>query len=262
MLNVTPIPAFSDNYLWLISYQNYAVIVDPGDAKPVIDYLEKHQLKLVAILITHHHADHTGGVSELKSRYNARVFGPEDDPVKHLDHTCKQGDNLEIAELSSQFEVLSVPGHTLGHIVYFLPQSASNQSNRLFCGDTVFSGGCGRLFEGSPAQMLDSMKKIMALPADTLLYPAHEYTLDNLKFAKAVEPKNQAIWDYESQVEALRKQNKPSLPTKLSLELSINPFMRFEQAGIISAAQNLSGKNQVASDVEVFTIIRSYKDSF
>ena len=278
MINVTPIPAFRDNYLWLITQGQHAVIVDPGDDQVVIEYLEKHQLTLVGILVTHHHSDHTGGIEVLKSRYNATVWGPKHDPVKHLDYACDEGDKIIIPELSLdseaivEFQVIAVPGHTLGHIVYFLPQSNANNHHRLFCGDTVFSGGCGRLFEGTPEQMLTSINKIKQLPKDTLLYPAHEYTLDNLTFAKAVEPDNQALSQYVTQVESLRSQDKPSLPTSLSNELAINPFMRCEQAGIIDTAKEITHNHGEAShtritddqlsEIDIFTIIRRYKDNF
>lgn len=261
MINVTPIPAFRDNYFWLISKQGYAIIVDPGDATPVIDYLEANKLTLVGILITHHHSDHIGGIRQLKSRYNATVWGPQNDPVKDLDNTCQQGDKVSIPQLDINFQVLSVAGHTLGHIAYFLPKSHQNP-NSLFCGDTLFSAGCGRLFEGTPGQMLGSIKKLMALPEETLIYPAHEYTLDNLKFARALEPNNQALIDYQNKVESLRKQQLPSLPTQLAQELNINPFMRFQEKSIIDKAKSLNKTSNKLSETEVFATIRHYKDNF
>lgn len=258
MITITPVPAFEDNYLWVLHNHQYAIVVDPGDANAVTQYLQAHQLQLAGILVTHHHADHTGGVAQLKQRYNCSVWGPKNDPVNHLDYSCGHGDVVEIESLKLQFEVLAVSGHTKGHIAYFLPKSEAN-ANALFCGDTLFSAGCGRLFEGTAEQMWDSMQKITQLPSDTQVFPAHEYTLSNLDFAQKVEPQNQAITEHIQKVKKLRAQGQPSLPSNLALEMSINPFIRVTQPTVIQAAQRRQAE-ALSSPAEVFAVIRRWKD--
>jgi hydroxyacylglutathione hydrolase len=272
MISITAIPAFNDNYFWLLSQDKMAVVVDPGDAAPVVEHLKSNQLILSGILITHHHADHVGGVKQLKQLYQCPVWGPKNDPVEHLDFECEQDDVIHIAALSLDLKVLEVGGHTKGHIAYFAEQTAAID-NSLFCGDTLFSGGCGRLFEGTPSQMWQSMKKILALPDSTLLYPAHEYTLANLTFAQNVEPGNQALSNYLDKVKRLRQQNQPSLPALLSVERAINPFLRVEQASVKQAAaqytdNNLANNSTYTKDgnklsaEQTFAIIRRWKDVF
>ncbi len=260
MLSIHPIPAFNDNYLWLIRYQNNAVVVDPGDAEAVENYLQSHQLCLTAILITHHHHDHTGGVKQLKATHHCRVYGPDSAKISDIDVLCQPSSTCNPDGLPISFNVIDVPGHTLDHIAYFASQS-DLLDNTLFCGDTLFSAGCGRLFEGTPQQMWYSIQKLMALPDSTQIYPAHEYTTANLKFAAAVEPDNSKISDYRCIVDKLRADNKPSLPTILKLEKQVNPFMRVEEPSVIQAAKNRLGKMSVET-VEVFAEIRHWKDSF
>ncbi len=258
MIAINPIPAFDDNYFWIISNNNNAVVVDPGEARVVNEYLEKNELNLVGILITHHHADHTGGVAQLKAEHLCSIWGPASDPVKNLDHTCQQGDQVTIPLLDLSFQVISTPGHTLGHIAYFLAEGQLSP-NALFCGDTLFSGGCGRIFEGTPDQMWQSIQKLMALPEDTLVFPAHEYTLSNLDFALKVEPENQALNDYYQQVKQLRATNKPTLPSKIALEKLINPFMRVESPSVIESAVKRMPESATAG-ADVFATIRQWKD--
>ena len=260
MIAITPIPAFSDNYLWLLDNGSDAIVVDPGDARVVDNYLTQKGLNLVAILVTHHHADHIGGVSQLKNRYNARVFGPANEPISQLDIRCREGDLVEIPELGLSFSVIDVPGHTAGHIAYFAAASTNN-NNVLFCGDTLFSGGCGRLFEGTASQMWHSIQRLMDLPDDTLIHPAHEYTLSNLKFAEAVEPSNASLATYKKRVLKWRESGKPSLPALMATEKDINPFMRIKRTSVIEAAERRMAQTQM-SEADVFGAIRHWKDTF
>lgn len=260
MIAITPIPAFNDNYLWLLDNGSEAAVVDPGDAAPVEEYLERHSLTLSAILITHHHGDHTGGINRLKSRFNCPVYGPAKERIPNIDYPLNQTDSVTIDALNLNLRIIEVPGHTAGHIAYFAPRTEIND-NLLFCGDTVFSGGCGRLFEGTAAQMWDSMQKLMQLPDDTLVFPAHEYTLANLKFALAVEPNNQALHDYQASVISKRNANRPSLPTNIGLEKTINPFMRVRESDVTAAALKLAGHSDL-KEPEVFAHIRQWKDNF
>ncbi len=260
MLNITPIPAFNDNYLWLIHNQSKAIVVDPGDPKVVLNYLQKHSLTLEAILITHHHADHTGGINQLKNAYSCTVYGPKNDPVSNLDYQLDHGETINFKDFNLTFNIIAVPGHTLGHISYYAEQSNIGKP-LLFCGDTLFSGGCGRLFEGTPSQMLSSLNRLQNLPDNTLVFPAHEYTLSNLKFAKAVEPNNLALNDYIQQVQSLREQHQPSLPSNIALENQINPFLRSHLPSIKQSAETFA-QQSLSDDVAVFTQIRHWKDQF
>ena len=221
-MKLIALPAFSDNYLWLWQQDSMAVVVDPGDAAPVLQALAQKGLTLAAILVTHHHADHVGGVRELHDATGAQVFGParEDVPAPHT--PVMDGDALTL--LGQTVRVMDVPGHTAGHVAYFLPDAPD--APVLFCGDTLFSGGCGRIFEGTPAQMLASLDRLAALPGDTRVCATHEYTLSNLKFALAVEPENAALIAYEKSCQVRRSQLQPTLPSRISQELMINPFLR------------------------------------
>lgn len=252
MLDIKSIPAFNDNYIWLIENSDRrCIVVDPGDAEPVIDYLDAHELTLEAILVTHHHNDHTGGIAKLKARDTSlTVFGPMQS-VKAIDISLAHGD--EFTCLGQTFAVLGLPGHTLDHIGYVTDQ-------HLFCGDVLFSGGCGRVFEGTMEQMHTSLTRIASLPDETLIYPAHEYTLANLKFALAVEPKNLALQEYWQQCQTLRAESKPTLPTSLKKEKAINPFIRCDSAEIISSTQ-ARGNNSTAP-LAVFTSLREWKNEF
>ncbi|OEE68265.1 hydroxyacylglutathione hydrolase [Enterovibrio norvegicus FF-33] len=252
MLSVSSIPALNDNYIWLIKNDdNHCVVVDPGDATPVFAFLENHGLILDAILITHHHDDHVGGVPELTSHYpNTSVYGPATARFPQVTHPLK--DKSTFTLFGSEFVVREVPGHTLDHIVYY-------SEDMLFCGDTLFSGGCGRLFEGSPAQMHKSLSLLSSLPDDTLVFCAHEYTQSNLKFAQAVEPSNTALKDYSLSVDVLRSNNKITLPSTIGKEKNINPFLRVDQASIKSAVQHRATDS---SETETFAALRRWKDEF
>lgn len=251
-----PIPAFDDNYLWLLHDGKRALVVDPGDAGPVQRTLEQHALKLESILVTHHHADHTGGVNVLREATGAKVHGPGSERIPQPYTPLKGGDTA--CALGVDFQVIDVPGHTAGHIAYYAQQVNGNPL--LFCGDTLFSGGCGRLFEGTPAQMLSSLDKLSALPGNTVVCCAHEYTLSNLRFAMAVEPDNTELVAYQSQCMALRKQSQPTLPTSIAKELLVNPFLRTRQPTIMAAARHFDAS--VHDDNTVFAAIRQWKNQF
>jgi len=257
MLEVSPVRAFSDNYLWLIRApddRRGAVVVDPGDARPVEAALEQHRLALKAILVTHHHPDHVGGVQALAARHGAGVFGPARERLPCEFRPLDDGDVVSLADLGLEFHVMAVPGHTLGHIAY-------HGHDALFCGDTLFSAGCGRLFEGTPTQMLDSLDRIAALPDDTRIYCAHEYTLSNLRFAAAVEPGNADVLDTLEAVRELRARDGITLPTTLGRERRINPFLRCREPAVYAAAEARAG-TPLPGPVDVFAVIRGWKDEF
>ena len=256
MLKLIAIPAFNDNYLWLLHDGKQALVVDPGDATPVMRTLADNHLKLSAILVTHHHADHTGGVAELRSTMHAKVYGPASENIPRPYAPLTERDS--VAALGLNFEVIDVPGHTAGHIAYFC--SNVNGKPLLFCGDTLFSGGCGRLFEGTPAQMLKSLDKLAALPANTVVCCTHEYTLSNLRFAVAVDPANTELADYQASCISLREQNKPTLPTSIAQELLINPFLRTRQPSLMTAARHFDAAAR--DDIAVFAAIRQLKNQF
>jgi hydroxyacylglutathione hydrolase len=257
MLDVSPVRAFSDNYLWLIRAPldpRDAVVVDPGDARAVEDALERKGLSLRAILVTHHHADHVGGVAELAVRHGAKVFGPAKERMPCAGTPLDDGTDLKLEDLGLFFHVMAVPGHTLGHIAY-------HGHGELFCGDTLFSAGCGRLFEGTAGQMLDSLDRLAALPDDTRVYCAHEYTLGNLRFAAAVEPGNVAVMETLEAVSALRAKDAITLPSTLGRERRINPFLRCREPTVRSAAEAHAGRS-LPGAADVFAVIRAWKDGF
>jgi hydroxyacylglutathione hydrolase len=256
MFTLIPIPAFADNYLWLLHDGQQALVVDPGDAAPVQRMLQDNSLQLRAILVTHHHADHTGGVNTLRNETGAQVFGPASECIPEPFEPLHEGDSINAMGL--RFQVLDVPGHTSGHIAYYTP--AMNGRPLLFCGDTLFSGGCGRLFEGTPAQMLTSLDKLAALPGNTVTCCTHEYTLSNLRFAVAVDPDNQALAAYQTHCEKLRQQHQPTLPTSIAQELLINPFLRTRQPALISSARRFDAA--ALDDTSVFAAIRQWKNQF
>lgn len=257
MLSVEPVPAFNDNYIWLLTMpgSTEAFVVDPGDAAPVKAALEARGLELTGILVTHHHFDHVGGVAALREAYNPVVYGPENPAIEGIDHRLEAGDRIHV--LDHLFEVLTVPGHTLDHIAYFHP----GETPLLFCGDTLFAGGCGRLFEGTPQMMHESLQALAALPSATRVYCAHEYTLANLAFATAVEPNNQALAERLEQANAMRQRDEPTVPSTLGLELATNPFLRCSEDELLASLE-AQGKLPRGSVVDVFAAVRSWKDNF
>ncbi len=254
MYKVFPIPAFTDNYIWVIENNGHCAVVDPGTATPVLDALAAQKLNLVAIILTHHHADHTGGVKKLRCEYNVPVYGPSHEATQWVTHALQEGDEISIHELGVQFSVLDVPGHTSGHIAYYDAES-------LFIGDTLFAGGCGRLFEGTAAQMHHSLSKLLQLKETTKIYCAHEYTSSNLKFALAVEPNNQDLLQRIDEVQKLREQQLPTIPSLLSEEKLTNPFLRCGEPSVRQAAETYAGQT-LQDPVHIFSAIRKWKDSF
>lgn len=257
MLNVHPIYAFSDNYIWVIHNHTHAAVIDPGVASPVIEYLLSKKLQLSAILITHHHHDHTGGNTELLQSFDVPVYGPHNESIATVSHPLREGDQVNLEEMSLNLMIINTPGHTRGHIAYY----GSNPFNMVFCGDTLFACGCGRVFEGTAQQMYQSLQKLSQLPGDTLIFCSHEYTLGNIQFAKVVDPKNSQLIDFEIAARELRNRNVPTIPTTLTLERKINPFIRCEQQEVINSAQNYSGK-LLPDPVAVFTALRAWKNHF
>ena len=252
---ISPIKAFTDNYIWSITNNKHVLVVDPGDAKPVLAYLEEHALSLEVILITHHHYDHIGGLTQLLERYPlAKVYGPHNPNIKDITHRLSEGDTVDIAEFDLSFTILNTPGHTLDHIVFV-------NSDFIFCGDTLFSGGCGRMFEGTPEVFHASLQKLATLPANTKVYCTHEYTQANLQFALSVEPHNMALVDYNTWVVNRRDYDQITLPSTIERERAINPFLRCH---INSVKQSLfeNDNNMAKSDVETFAKLRQLKDNF
>ncbi|MBN9627634.1 MAG: hydroxyacylglutathione hydrolase [Acidovorax sp. SCN 65-28] len=257
-MNLLPLPAFTDNYIWMLHDGRQAIVVDPGEAAPVEQALHRRGLTLQAILVTHHHADHVGGVDALRAATGAQVYGPARERMPEPLVRLAQGDTVDA--LGLQFQVIDVPGHTAGHIAYYCADM--DGAPLLFCGDTLFSGGCGRLFEGTPAQMLESLDRLAALPGNTRVCCTHEYTLSNLKFARAVEPGNAALLHYSSQCEALRAQNQPTLPSQMALERDINPFLRVRQGQVAQAAQGYDAQVPLDDAVAVLAALRQWKNEF
>ena len=252
--NIEAIPAFSDNYIWILIKDNSAAVVDPGDASAVESFLSKNNLNLEAILITHHHFDHTGGIIDLASKRDIKVYGPKGGHINGIEYELSE--NSIITILETEFHIFETPGHTLDHIAYY-----SKEIDSLFCGDTLFSGGCGRLFEGTPLQMLDSLNKFSDLPEKTKVYCTHEYTLSNLTFALEVEPDNVDLKKYFEEVNSLRNSNMMSLPSSIRLENKINPFLRTSVDKIKEKAENYANKQNL-QPVEVLAAIRDWKDNF
>jgi hydroxyacylglutathione hydrolase len=258
MLEIVPLPAFQDNYIWTLRDGNrenpYAAVIDPGEARPVLDYLAKEGLSLVAILATHHHPDHVGGIAELVKHAKVPVFGPKGEPIPALTHPVGQGDSAVIPSLDASFSVLEIPGHTRAHVAYYGLGS-------LFCGDTLFACGCGRVFEGTAAQMLDSLSKLAALPDETKVYCGHEYTLANIRFARAVDPGNAELAAREERAQRLRDAGRPTLPSTLGEERATNPFLRCAEPAVVESANKYLGA-RIADPVRVFAAIRDWKNKF
>lgn len=257
---ITPIPAFQDNYIWTLHNQRVAVLIDPGDASPCIAFLEQHGLILSAILNTHHHHDHTGGNEALSARYHPRIYGPQQEAIPFVTHPVNGGDRVTLTELGITFHVLATPGHTLGHVIYHIP-AHDHGADLLFCGDTLFSCGCGRLFEGTPAKMLSSLKQISRLPDNTAVFCAHEYTLSNISFARKVDPDNQKLAKYEKDAQSMRHSGQPTLPSTLALEKRVNPFLRCNKAALVNTVASWLGRPPV-NELEVFSELRKAKDHF
>lgn len=250
------VPAFADNYLWLIHDGLHAVAVDPGDAAPILAALDAHRLSLVAILLTHHHADHVGGVAALLERHPVPVFGPRTEAIAGVTHPLGEGEVVTLPELALQFSVLDVPGHTRGHIAYVEPVR-----HWLFCGDTLFAGGCGRLFEGTPAQMTVSLAKLAALPDDTEVYCAHEYTLSNLRFAQHVDPRNAALAARIAVEHRKRERGQPTVPSTIGVEKLTNPFLRYREPAILEHLL-AAGRINTPEPLAAFAALREWKNAF
>ncbi len=257
MLHVLPITAFDDNYIWLIvnSENRSAAVIDPGDAQPVIAYCAQNNITLCNILITHHHHDHTGGIAKLVEQYNIPVFGPTAESIPLCQYPLQEGDEVVLEQLDNlTLKVLDIPGHTRGHIAYL-------GHGWLFCGDTLFAGGCGRIFEGTAEQLYHSLQKLKQLDPRTLIFCAHEYTLANLKFAHSLEADNLALQKRIDHVQHTRNACQPTLPSTLAEELSTNPFLRCDERTIRLWAEQQCGQT-LPDPLSVFTIIRKMKDTF
>jgi len=252
MLQIVPLPAFRDNYMWTLRKGSLAAVVDPGEAGPVRKYLADEGLTLCAILATHHHPDHVGGISELVRDARVPVHGPRGEPIPELTHPVGEGDRVELPQLGLVFSVFDIPGHTRAHVAYY-------GAGSLFSGDTLFACGCGRVFEGTPAQMLASLDKMAALPDDTLVYCGHEYTLANIEFARKVDPGNAALAAREERVRQLRAAGKPSLPSTLGEERATNPFLRCAEPPVVESANKYLG-SRIGDPVSVFAAIREWKN--
>lgn len=254
MLAIHAVPAFKDNYIWVLEDGSNAVAVDPGDAAPVESFLSRRGLSLSAVLATHHHADHVGGLLALARHWKCATFGPASEQVAGLDQRLAEGDHITIPGLGIALGTLDIPGHTAGHIALF-------GEGAVFCGDTLFACGCGRLFEGTAQQMVESLGKLARLPADTRVYCGHEYTLANIRFAEAVEPGNRALAERKGREQAKRERGEPTLPSTIAEELATNPFLRCGEPEVIASAERHAGR-RLKTPVEVFAEIREWKNNF
>lgn len=262
LLSLIPVPAFADNYIWLLHDGQAALAVDPGDAAPLERLLDEQRLALQSILVTHHHGDHVGGLARLRERWpQCEVFGPAQERINGIDRPLRDGERFEA--LGQQVRVIDVPGHTAGHVAFLIEAPSDGSAPLLFCGDTLFAAGCGRLFEGSPAQLLDSLQRLAALPPATRVCCAHEYTLGNLRFARALEPDNPVLAAREALEQAKRAAGQPTLPSSIALERATNPFLRcaeppLQAAGLAQAPQPAADGSELA----VFTALREWKNQF
>ncbi len=254
MLDIIPLPALKDNYIWIVHDQRHAVVVDPGEAAPVLAYLDAHQLKLLAILCTHHHKDHTAGICPLVQVYNVPVYGPQHEIIPCITQALGEGDVVEIAELNLQMQVIDIPGHTPGHIAFV-------GLDGIFCGDTLFGCGCGKLLGGTATQLFHALQRLARLPDQTRVYCGHEYTEANIRFALACEPHNPQLQQRQREVHALRAAGRPTLPSTIALEKATNPFLRCTEAAVIAAVQRES-HIELTDETSVFTALRSWKDRF
>jgi hydroxyacylglutathione hydrolase len=257
MATINAVPAFKDNYLWVVTEGRRAAVVDPGDSAPIEAFLAEHDLTLDAILATHHHGDHVGGLKALVAHWGCPVWGPAGEDIPGVGTRLKEGDRIRVPGIDIELDVLDVPGHTAGHIAYV--DSASKSF--VFCGDTLFACGCGRLFEGTPQQMSASLAKLKRLPGGARVYCAHEYTLANIRFAEAVEPNNAALMARKAREEAKRARGEYTVPSTIGEELATNPFLRCAEPEVVASAERHAGRG-LAGEVEVFAEIRAWKNSF
>ena len=258
MVSIIPIPAFADNYIWLLRQRASAVVVDPGDAAPVLAYLAREGLTLTAVLATHHHGDHVGGIPALLAQFAVPVFGPARETIPGRTHAIGQGDVVNVPGLPATLTGIDIPGHTAGHIAFF--GDVDGQPS-LFCGDTLFAAGCGRIFEGTPRQMWTSLSALAALPDATRVYCGHEYTLANLRFALAVEPGNADVRDRMGREQVRRDLGEPTLPSTIGMEHATNPFLRAPLPAVRAAAARHAGR-ALADDIEAFAALREWKNTF
>ena len=254
MINIEPIKAFNDNYIWLVTTNEGSIVIDPGEATKTINYLKENSLDLRGILITHHHFDHTGGIEDMLKFKNVDVYGPVNN-ISSINKKLRDGDLFSV--IGIDFKIIEIPGHTLDHIAFF---SENNGNPVLFCGDTLFSSGCGRVFEGTFEQMHKSVLKLKSLPANTKIYAGHEYTQSNLKFAMEVEPLNQKLVSRYNDVQDLLNKGTPTLPTTLELELEVNPFLRCQTKEVQSSV--VKQFNTSNHEDEIFKALRQWKDNF
>lgn len=255
MLHLEPVLAFEDNYIWVVHDHRSALLVDPGEAAPILAWLDERRMRPVAVLLTHRHGDHTGGVADLLARYpDLPVYGPAHDGLAGMNRPVGEGDRCRIVELGIELAVLAIPGHTLGHVAYL-------GQGWLFCGDTLFSCGCGKVVEGTAAQLHASLIRLAGLPPDTLACCGHEYTLDNLRFALTVEPDNPALANWQQRALALRQAGRPTLPTRLGDELACNPFLRCHEPALQGSLAALTGRSGFPDAAAAFAALRAMKDA-
>ena len=253
MLSVEPIKAYTDNYIWLVSTNEGSIVVDPGESKEILNLIDANEIDLKGVLITHHHYDHTNGLLDLTNKMNLEVYGPK--KIEGINNIVKESDKFSL--IGIDFEVIEIPGHTLDHLAFY---SSNNKDPILFCGDTLFAGGCGRVFEGTFEQMFKSLKKISNYPKETKIFCGHEYTLSNLKFALEVDKDNKQLTDELNNIEKLISSDIPSLPTNLNKELKVNPFLRCNE---INIKNKVIDKFDIIDDeLEIFTALRKWKDNF